>query len=59
MRSFIAFAVDTDGAALARDDLAATEREAAEMEAKKYLEQHAVIEVWSDDHRHVARIVRK
>ena len=51
--------LDVNGTALARYDLAATEREAAEREARQYLEQHTVIEVWSDDHRRVARIVRK
>ena len=59
MTSFVAFAVDVYGTALERYDLAATEREAAEQEARQYLEQHHVIEVWSDDHRRVARIVRK
>jgi hypothetical protein len=39
--------------------LAAAEREAAEQEARKYLEQNPIIiEVWSDEHRRVARIVR-
>jgi hypothetical protein len=56
---FAAFAVDINGSALARYDLAATEQEAAEQEARQYLEQHPVIEVSSDDHRRVARIVRK
>jgi hypothetical protein len=53
---FIAFAVDTNGTALARYDLTATEPEAAEQEARQYLEQHPVIEVWSDDHRRVAQL---
>jgi hypothetical protein len=56
---FIVFAIDINGAALARYDLVATEKELAEQEARQYLEQHHVIEVWSDDHRRVARIVRK
>jgi hypothetical protein len=47
------------GAALTRYNLAATEKELAEQEARQYLEQHPVIEVWSGDHRRVARIVRK
>jgi hypothetical protein len=55
MTKFVGFAV---GAALARYDLAATEKEGAEQEALQYLEQHHVIEVWSD-HRRVARTVRK
>jgi hypothetical protein len=59
MPRFTVFAVDISGAALARYDLVATEKEAAEQEAQQYLERHAVIEVWSDDHRRVARIVRK
>jgi hypothetical protein len=56
---FAAFAVDINGTALARYDLAATEKESAEQEARQYLEQHPVIEVWSDDHRRVARLVRE
>jgi hypothetical protein len=56
---FIAYAVDLSGTALARYDLAATDAEAAEREAWQYLEQHPVIEVWSDDHRRVARLVRE
>jgi hypothetical protein len=59
MPKFIAFAIDISGAALARYDLVATEKEAAVQEARQYLEQHHVIEVWSADHRRVARIVRK
>lgn len=59
MPKFIAFAVDISGAALACYDLAATDKEAAEQEARQYLEQYIVIEVWSDDDRRVARIVRK
>jgi hypothetical protein len=44
---------------LARYDLTATEKESAEQEARQYLERHQVIEVWSNDHRRVARLVRK
>jgi hypothetical protein len=58
MTKFIAFAVDSNGTMLARYDLVATEKEAAEQEARQYLDRHQVIEVWSDDHRRVARIVR-
>ena len=58
MAKFSAFAVDINGTALARYDLTATEKESAEQEAQQYLERHQVIEVWSDDHRRVARIVR-
>jgi hypothetical protein len=47
MTKFIAFAVDAFGAPLARYDLAASEAEAAEQEARQYLERHRVIEVWS------------
>jgi len=57
MTKFIAFAVDLSGTALARYDLAPTEKQAAEQEARQYLEQHPVIEVWSDDRRRVARLV--
>jgi hypothetical protein len=59
MRTFTAYGVDLSGIALAHYDLTATEKESAEQEAKRYLEQHAVIEVWSDEHRRVARLVRK
>src|SRR6201999_1258368 len=37
----------------------ATDAEAAEQEARQYLEQHRIVEVWSTYHRRVARIVRK
>jgi hypothetical protein len=42
MPRFTVFAVDISGAALARYDLVATEKEAAEQEARQYLEQHHV-----------------
>ena len=42
MPKFIAYAVDLSGIALARYDLAATDAEAAELEARQYLEQHPV-----------------
>ncbi len=58
MAKFIAFAVDIGGTALARYDLAATDTEAAGQEARQRLEQHPVIDVWSEDHRRVARLVR-
>jgi hypothetical protein len=58
MTRFAAFAVDINGTMLARYDLTATEEESGEREARQYLEQHQVIEVWSADHRRVARIVR-
>jgi hypothetical protein len=54
MTKFIAFAVD---APEGRYDLIADE--AAAQEARQYLEQHRIIEVWSDDHRRVARIARQ
>ena len=56
MIRFIAFAVDANGTALARYALAASEPEAAEKEARQYLERHPVIELWSEDHRLVARL---
>jgi hypothetical protein len=43
----------------ARYDLIADDAEAAAQEARQYLERHRIIEVWSTDHRRVARIVRK
>jgi hypothetical protein len=58
MTRYIAFAVDTSGAALARYDLRATDQESAEQEAKQYLAQHPAIEVWPDDHRRVSRLKR-
>jgi hypothetical protein len=58
MTKLIAFALDAFGAPLVRYHLAANEGEGAEREARQYLE-HRVIEVWSDDHRRIARIVRK
>jgi hypothetical protein len=44
MPRFTAFAIDINGAALARYDLAATEMEPAEQESRQYLEQHPVID---------------
>jgi hypothetical protein len=46
MTSFVAFAIDINGTALARYNLAATEEELAKQEARQYLEQHPVIEVY-------------
>jgi len=59
MTKFIAFSVDMSGTPEARYDLVANDAEAAEQEARQYLERHRIIEIWSDDHRRVARIVRK
>ena len=59
MVRFAAFAVGINGTALARYDLTATDKDAAEQEARQYLERHQVIEVWSNDHRRVARIVKE
>jgi hypothetical protein len=59
MPKVMAYAVDLSGVAMARYDLTATEKESAELEAEHYLDYHPVIEVWSDDHRRVARLVRK
>ena len=59
MTHFIAFAVDIYGRPEARYDLAATDGEAAVKEARRYLDVHRMIEVWSEDHRRVARIIRK
>ena len=42
-----------------RRTIVATDAEAAEQEARQYLEQHRIVEVWSTYHRRVARIVRK
>jgi hypothetical protein len=54
---FIAFAVDAFGTVITRYDLAASEAEEAEREAGQYLVRHRIIEVWSNDHRRVARLV--
>jgi hypothetical protein len=43
---------------LARYYLAATEAAAAEREARQYLEQHPVVEIWGSDHRRAARLVK-
>jgi hypothetical protein len=59
MAKFIAFAVDMSGTLEARYDLTASDAEAAEQEARQYFDRHQTIEVWSTDHRRVARIVRK
>ena len=59
MRKFIAYALDLSGVALARYDLAATDSQTSEREARRYLEDHPTIEIWSHDHRRVARLVRK
>ena len=54
MTSFVAFAVDINGTALARYDLAATEMEAAEKEAQQFLETSATehggdpLKCWTD-----------
>jgi hypothetical protein len=57
MAKFIAFAVDMSGTPEARYDLVSNDAEAAEQEARQYLDRHQTIEAWSDDHRRVARIV--
>jgi hypothetical protein len=59
MAKFIAVAVDPFGAIITSYDLAASEAEAAEQEAGQYLVRHRIIEVWSTDHRRVARIERQ
>lgn len=59
MAKFITFAVDMSGMPEARYDLVANDAGAAEQEARQYLEQHRIVEVCSDDHRRVARIVKK
>jgi hypothetical protein len=59
MAKFIAFAVAMSGVPQARYDLAASDAETAEQEARQYLDRHHTIEVWADDHRRVARLVRE
>jgi hypothetical protein len=56
MTKFITFAVDMSGTPEARYDLVADEAKAAAQEAGQYLVRHRIIEVWSDDHRRVARV---
>lgn len=48
MTKFIAFAIDINETALARYDLAATEADAAEREARQYLEDYPAIEIAID-----------
>ena len=43
MPKFIAYAIDLSGVAMARYDLAATEKESAAREATQYLDYHPVI----------------
>ena len=59
MSKLIAYAVSLQGVALASYPLAAEEIAAAEEEARVLLEKHRIIEVWSTDHRRVARLTRK
>lgn len=59
MTRFYAFAVDIYGTIQAHYALAAKEPEAAKLEAERHLQQHEVIEVWSEDRRRIARLVRK
>ncbi|MET3837975.1 hypothetical protein [Bradyrhizobium sp. OAE829] len=54
MRKFIAYAVDLSGVAL----LADTGSQTAEREVRQYLENNPAIEIWSHDHRCIARLVR-
>jgi hypothetical protein len=42
MTKFVAYAVDLSGTALVRYDLAAADADAAEREARQYLEDHPV-----------------
>ncbi|MBR0901210.1 hypothetical protein [Bradyrhizobium liaoningense] len=55
---FYAFAVDIYGTTQAQYTLAAKSPDAAEVEAKRLLQEHPVIEVWSDERRRVARLTR-
>jgi hypothetical protein len=47
MTKYVAFEVDPSGTALARYDLAATDVDAATLEARQYVECHRVLEIWS------------
>lgn len=58
MTHFYAFAVDIYGTVHAHYTLASKDAEAAKREAERHLQQHEVIEVWTDDRRRVARLVR-
>jgi hypothetical protein len=59
MTRFYAFALDVYGTVQAHYTLAAKDDpEAAKSEAERHLQQHEVIEVWSEDRRRIARLVR-
>lgn len=51
-------AVDISGTVQAHYTLAAKDPEAAKWEAERHLQEHEVIEVWSEDRRRIARLVR-
>lgn len=55
---FYAFAVDIHGTVQAHYTLAAKSAHAAAEEGQRLLREHAVIEIWSDDRRRVARLVK-
>ncbi|PSO19775.1 hypothetical protein C7G41_35255 [Bradyrhizobium sp. MOS002] len=56
--TFYALAVDIDGVVHAHYTLAAKDPEAAKEEARRHLAAHEFIEVWTDDRRRLARLVR-
>ncbi|MCK1287089.1 hypothetical protein IVB41_24580 [Bradyrhizobium sp. 44] len=58
MTRFYAFAVDIYGTVEAHYTLAAENAEAAKREAERHLQQREAIEVWSEDRRRIARLVR-
>jgi hypothetical protein len=57
-KRYIAYHVDLSGNALASYELAASEDEAAKIEARKLLKFHPSIEVWLGA-RHIARLSRQ
>jgi hypothetical protein len=56
---YYAFAVDVHGTVHAHYTLAAKSSDAAQTEARRLLEQHRVIEIWSDDRRRIACLARE
>jgi hypothetical protein len=58
MTKCFAYAVDLWRHSASPVRSAATDADAADREARQYLELHAVVEVWGNDHRRFARLVR-
>jgi hypothetical protein len=57
-KPYIAFAVDLSGAALAHQELVATDDQSARDEARSVLTEYDIIEVWHE-HRLIGRVRRR